>query len=216
LREHQNEPLSVSSDMLKLSDLRDLSFTNSELVCQATELGIQDTFLNLIQFPNVNFNALKNRAPRKYADYLQIKLKQLKLKRKDYNEIVLSSLIEQCIRVLQMPEEEHAYASKVYLWCERQRITLFTSKIPEKLKKKWESEKDIVDGLERDYHLRINLKIKKKTVTYKGFMSRSLSKYIIQNIIEWLDWKPSIKYRGVCKKMRDAMDMYLVNLSMVV
>ena len=63
----------------------------------------------------------------------------------------------------------------------------------------------------------IRQKIKQKGMKVKyGFSSKALSKYVLQNVMEFLDWRTDIKVRMICKKMREAWDMHLLNLSFMI
>jgi hypothetical protein len=46
------------------------------------------------------------------------------------------------------------------------------------------------------------------------FYSKALSKYVLQNVMEFLYWKTdSTKVRSICKKLKEAWDLHLINLS---
>lgn len=50
-----------------------------------------------------------------------------------------------------------------------------------------------------------------------SFNSKALSKYVLQNVMQFFYWKTdSYKCRQISKKFKEAYDMHLVNLSMIV
>jgi hypothetical protein len=50
-----------------------------------------------------------------------------------------------------------------------------------------------------------------------SFNSKALSKYVLQNVMQFFYWKTdSYKCRQINKKFKEAYDMHLVNLSMIV
>ena len=50
-----------------------------------------------------------------------------------------------------------------------------------------------------------------------GFNSKALSKYVLQNVMQFLYWRSdSSKVRLICKKMKEAWDMHLVNYSKII
>jgi hypothetical protein len=101
----------------------------------------------------------------------------------------------------------------LYLFLMRKHYATFVSHLSAATRKRMENHIGNYKHLKQQQPTRIgNTKHSKNN----GFNSKLLSKYILQNVIEFLDWRKDIFIRGVCKKLKDAWDLNLLRISVKV
>ena len=181
--------------------------------------------LELLDFPNADFGVLitgcHTKIPKHFAKYLKTKLRQVEQLEEDDHRLYLEWMLRSSLKVLEVRDdpEKSAYAQHLYQHLLRARILNFANNMQPFLKsdfvKSAENQQTQISQMKRQTIHRLSLWNKKADKSKVSiFYSKALSKYVLQNVMEFLYWKTdSTKVRSICKKFKIAWDMHLVNLA---